>query len=71
MAYESNDCLPIVKMRSIGDHGFDRNVVREDLAVRVENRAALCMNDLLVNVFFSSKPGVFVVLYCLQINQAK
>ena len=45
--------------------------MREDFVVRVENHAALCVDGLLVNVFFSGKPGVLVVLYGLQINQPK
>src|SRR6478752_4582373 len=48
-----------------------RNVVRENFIVRVQDHAAFGVNDLLVNVRFRSEPCVFVVLDCLQINQAK
>src|SRR6478752_7877855 len=48
-----------------------RNVVRENFLVRVQDHAAFGVNDLLVNVRFRSEPCVFVVLDCLQINQAK
>src|SRR6266576_2894586 len=56
-------------MRRVGDYGFYRNVVRKNLAVRVENRTALCVNDLLVYVFFRSKTRILVVFYGLQIDQ--
>jgi hypothetical protein len=52
-------------MGLIGDNSFYGNVVRENLFVRVENRAALCVNNLLVNVFFSSKTRILVVFYGL------
>ena len=42
--------------------------MREDFAIRIEDRAAFCVDDLLLNVFFSGKTGVFVVLDCLQID---
>ena len=71
MAYKINDRLPVVKVRGVRHDRFHRNVVREDLIVRVENRAALCVNNLFVNVFFSGKPSVFIVFYRLQINQTK
>src|SRR4029077_16017990 len=71
VAHHINDCFPVVEMCGVGHYRFYRNVVREDLVVRVEDHAALCVDDLLVNVFFSSKPGVFVVFYGLQINQTK
>ena len=58
-------------MRCVGHDGFHRNVVRENFIVRVEDHAAFGVNDLLVNVLFRSEPGVFVVLDCLEINQAK
>ena len=58
-------------MCCVGHYRFHRNVLREDFAVRIEDLASLCVDDLLVNVFFSGKAGVFVVLYCLQINQTK
>jgi hypothetical protein len=45
--------------------------VREDFIVCVENCAALRVNDLFVNVFFSSQPGVLVVLDHLEIDQSK
>ncbi len=56
-------------MGRIGHDRLDRNVVREDFVVRVENRAALGVDRLFVDVFFSSEPGVFVVLDHLQINE--
>ena len=58
-------------MRGIRHDSFLWNVVCQNFVVRVENHPALCVNDLFVNVLFSSKPGVFIVLYCLQINQTK
>ena len=42
--------------------------MREDFVIRVENRAAFCVDDLLVDVLFSGKTGILVVLDCLQIN---
>ena len=45
--------------------------MRENLIVHVKDRAAFCVDYLFVNVFFCSQTGVFVVLYCLQINQSK
>ena len=56
-------------MRGVRHYRFDRNVVRENFVVRIKDRAAFCVDNLFVNVFLSSKPGVFVVLYHLQINQ--
>ncbi len=58
-------------MRGVSDYRFHRNVVRENFVVRVENHAALSVNFLLVDVFFSSEAGIFVVLNDLQINQTK
>src|SRR5215510_4918043 len=58
-------------MRGVGHHCFHGDVVRKNFIVRVKDHAALAVNDLLVNVFFRSEPCVFVMLYCLQINQAK
>ena len=58
-------------MAGVGHYRFYRDVVRENFLIGVENHAALCVNDLLVNVLFSGKTGVFVVLYRLQINQTK
>ena len=58
-------------MGRVSHDRFDGHVVRKDLVVRVENRAALRADDLFVNVFFSGEPGIFVVLDHLQINQAK
>src|SRR5438034_2232816 len=58
-------------MRGVSLHCFPRNVVRENFIVRVKDHAALAVNDLLVNVFLRSEPCVFVMLDCLQINQAK
>ena len=56
-------------MRRIGHDRLDRNVVREHLIVRVENCAALGEDGLFVDVLFSGKPGVLVVLDHLQINE--
>jgi hypothetical protein len=58
-------------MSRVSDHGFDRNIVRQDFVISVENRAALGKNGLLVNVFLSREPGVLVVLDHLEIDQAK
>src|SRR5215471_8196362 len=70
-AHEIHGCLPIVKMRSVGHHCLNRNVVREDFVIRIQDRAAFSVDDLLVNVLFSGKTGVFVVFDCLQIDQTK
>src|SRR5262249_21766858 len=58
-------------MRRVGHDCFHRNVVRENLIVRIQDDAAFGVNDLLVYMFFCSEPGVFVVLDCLEINQAE
>src|SRR5262245_12861944 len=58
-------------MRRVRHNCFHRNVLCENLIVRVEDHAAFGVNDLLVNVYFRSQPCVFVVLDCLQIDQAK
>src|SRR5437763_12496447 len=58
-------------MRCVSYDGFDRNVMRENFVVRVQDHAPFGVNDLLVNVRFRSEPCVFVVLECLKINQAK
>ena len=71
MLTRSTIASPIVKMRGVGYYRLDRNVVRENLVVRIENRAALGVDGLLVNMFFSSETGIFVVLDHLQIDQAK
>src|SRR6266568_7196714 len=63
--------VDIGQMSRISDHRFDRNIVRQDFVIGVENRAALGKNGLLVNVFLSSEPGVLVVLDHLEIDQAK
>ena len=55
-------------MRGVGHYRLNGNVMREDFVIRIEDRAAFCVDDLLINVLFSGKPGVFVVLDCLQIN---
>src|SRR5438874_13832458 len=58
-------------MGRVGHDSFDGHIVREDFVVCVENCAALRINDLFVNVFFSSQPGVLVVLDHLEIDQSK
>src|SRR5215211_1422893 len=58
-------------MRRVGHNSFHRNVVRENFIVRVQDYSAFGVNHLLVNVFFRREPGVFVMLDCLEINQAK
>src|SRR5262245_40343598 len=63
--------MHIAKMRGVGHDGFYRNVVRENFIVRVQDDSAFGVNDLLVNVCFRSEPGVFVVLDCLEVDQAK
>jgi hypothetical protein len=45
--------------------------VRQDFVVRVENRASLGEDGLLVNVLFSGQSRVLVVLDHLEIDQAK
>jgi hypothetical protein len=45
--------------------------VGQNFIVRIQDRAALGVNHLLVNVFFGSEPGVLVMLDRLEINQAK
>ena len=62
---EINGCLKIGKMCRVGHEGFHRNVVRENFIVGVQDHAAFGVNQLLVNVFFRSETGVFVVLDCL------
>ena len=69
VAQQRNERLAIIQVRRIGDDRLDRSVVREDFVVRVENRAALGEDRLLVDVFFRGEPGVLVVLDHLQINQ--
>src|SRR6266480_6632543 len=66
-----NNRLPIIKMSSVTYYSFDRHIVRENLVVRVEDRAAFCIDGLFVNVLFSSKPRVLVVLDYLKINKTK
>src|SRR5262252_4609466 len=66
-----NGCMHIAKKGGVGHDGFHRNVVRENFVVRIQDDATFGVNDLLVNVCFRSEPGVFVVLDCLEINQAK
>src|SRR4029077_19605071 len=63
--------IDIVETRRVGDDRFDRDVVRQDFVVGVEDRAALGEDRLLDDVLFSSQPGVLVVLDHLQVNQAK
>jgi hypothetical protein len=58
-------------MCSVTNYSFDRHIVGEDLIVCVEDGAAFCVDGLFVNVLFSSKPGVFVVLDYLKINKTK
>ena len=63
--------MPVVNVRGVGHYRFYRNIVRQNLVVRVQNHAALGVNNLFVNVFFRGEPGVFVVLDRLKINQTK
>ena len=63
--------MPVVKMRGVGHYRLNRNVMREDFVVRIEDCAAFCVDDLLINVLFSRKTRVFVVLDCLQIDSTK
>src|SRR5471032_2928568 len=56
-------------MRRIGHDRLDGGVVRKDFVVRVQNRAALGVDRLFVDVFFSGEFGVLVVLDHLQINE--
>src|SRR3954451_19259508 len=49
--------------------GFDRGVMRKDFVVRIENRAALGKDRLLINVFLRGEPGVLVVLDHLEVNE--
>jgi hypothetical protein len=42
--------------------------MREDFVIRIEDRAAFRVDDLLINVLFSGKTGVFVMLDCLQVD---
>ena len=56
-------------MRRIGHDRLDWRVVGEDFIVRVEDGAALGEDGLFVDVLLSGKPGVFVVLDHLQINE--
>src|ERR1700682_3882523 len=56
-------------MRRISHDRLDGGVVGKDFVVRVQNRAALRVDRLFVDVFFSSQPGVLVVLDHLQINE--
>src|ERR1700731_3369849 len=56
-------------MRRIGHDSLDWRVMREDFVVRVEDRAALREDRLLVNVFLRGEPGVLVVLDHLKVNQ--
>ena len=56
-------------MRRVGHDGLDRRVVGKNFVIRVQNRAALGVDRLFVDVFFSRKPGVLVVLDHLQIDK--
>src|SRR6266851_6318657 len=58
-------------MRRVGDNCLDRNVVSENFVIRIENRAALGVDGLLIDVFFGGEPGVLVVLDHLQVNEAE
>ena len=55
-------------MRGVGHYCLDRNVVREYFVIRIEDRAAFRVDDLLMDVLFSCETGVFVVFNCLQID---
>ena len=71
LTHEIDDCLPVSNVRRVGHYRLNRNVMREYFVIGIEDRATFCVNDLLINVFFSGKPGVFFVLDCLQIDQTK
>src|ERR1700682_2865173 len=56
-------------MRRISHDRLDGGVVGKDFVVRVQNRAALGVDRLFVDVLFSSESGILVVLDHLQINE--
>src|SRR5438046_3659107 len=58
-------------MSGVSHHRFHRHIVRQDFVVRVENRASLGEDGLLVNVLFSGQSRVLVVLDHLEIEPAK
>src|SRR5436309_15870577 len=58
-------------MRGVCHDCFHRNVVGQNFVVRIQDRAPLGVNHMLVNGLFGSEPGVLVVLDRLEINQAK
>src|SRR4051812_35485180 len=49
--------------------GFDRGVMREDFVVRIENRAPLGEDRLLIDVFLRGETGVLVVLDHLEVDE--
>ena len=63
--------VDVGQMGRVGDDRFDRDVVRENFVVSVENCAAFGKDRLLNYVLFSGESGVLVVLDHLEVDQAK
>src|SRR5438552_2346405 len=64
-----NERLAIIQVSRIGHNRLNWGVVGKDFVIHVQNRTALSVDRLFVDVFFSSESGVLVVLDHLQINE--